>query len=142
MTSSFRQLLGAELLNEQPSDAMELALLVYRAPQPILCHDAARDPRFTYANLAAQRLWQVPWEQFVGMPSRLSAEPGERATRAEMLARVGTHGFIDDYEGVRISADGTRFLIADTVVWNVSDDSGRVVGQAARIGHWTSLPSH
>jgi hypothetical protein len=30
---------------------------------------------------------------------------------------VRGQGFIDDYQGVRIAKDGTRFRISGTVVW-------------------------
>jgi hypothetical protein len=135
MAASFRRLVGVDLLCPSlPAD-------LYNAAIPLLCHDAADDPRFTYANLAAQRLWQLTWDQFLGLPSRLSAEPAERAARESLLARVASDGFVDDYSGVRISSTGQRFLITDTVVWNVSDDTGRLVGQAARIGRWAPLAS-
>jgi hypothetical protein len=32
------------------------------------------------ANLAAQRLFELTWDEFIGMPSRLSAEAFERTT--------------------------------------------------------------
>jgi hypothetical protein len=42
---------------------------------------------FCYANRTAQRLWGLTWEEFIRLPSRLSAEPLVQAisTRAANL---------------------------------------------------------
>jgi hypothetical protein len=42
-----------------------------------------------------------------------------QAERDRLLARVRAHGFIDDYQGVRIAKDGTRFRISGAMVWMV-----------------------
>ena len=47
------------------------------------------------------------------------------------MEQVATQGFVDDYRGVRISAKGKRFLMTSGVVWNVLDEAGARVGQAA-----------
>ena len=49
-----------------------------------------------------------------------------------MLARVTQHGYVDDYAGVRIAKDGTRFMIRNATVWNLMDQGGGYCGQAAR----------
>lgn len=146
---SYRELLGVPLVvapapsteSYQVADphAIELRALadaVYFYDLPVLCHDGASDPRFTYVNVAAQTLFERPWPGFVGLPSRLSAEPEARAGRAEMLARAARQGFIDDYQGVRISSSGRRFRISQTVIWAVTGDTGEAIGQAALIRRW------
>ena len=57
------------------------------------------------------------------------------AERDRLLARVRAHGFIDDYQGVRIAKDGTRFRISGAVVWMVVVD-GATHGQAALFREW------
>lgn len=104
---------------------------LYHAPFPVLSHNTADDPIFTYGNLAAQRLWEVSWDQITQMPSRLSAELDERATRAAMLASITENGFIDNYHGIRISSSGRRFAIKNAVIWTLTDDQGHKCGQAA-----------
>lgn len=136
MAASYRQLLGEGLVD---ASADELPAALYNAPFALLAHDGAEDPHFTYANLTAQRLWERTWDEFVGLPSRLSAEPDDRATRARMLEQVAANGFITNYSGVRVSASGARFRISDATVWNLTDSSGQRVGQAARIGIWEPL---
>ena len=70
------------------------------------------------------------------MSSRLTAEAPDRAERARRLAEVAARGFIDDYAGVRISRTGQRFRIGQATVWNLTDDQGRLGGQAATFREW------
>jgi MEKHLA domain len=93
------------------------------------------DPVFCYANRTAQGLWGLTWDEFIRLPSRLSAEPLVQTERDQLLARVRVHGFIDDYQGVRIAKDGTRFRISSAVVWMVVVE-GVTHGQAALFREW------
>jgi len=121
-----------------PEHASEQALAqaLYDAPYVVLAHDGGSDPRFTYANLSAQKLWELEWDEFIGLPSRYSAEPDLREVRAAMLERVQRDGYIDDYQGIRISKTGQRFELGKTVVWNLSESDGRYCGQAATFSDW------
>lgn len=124
-------LTGRDLLaGLDPSDP---AASVFHAPYALLSHDAGDDPVFTYGNAAALGAFERTWDEFTAMPSRLSAEPVAREERDRLLARVAADGFIDDYTGVRVSASGRRFLIVDALVWDLRDDDGRRLGQAALI---------
>ena len=122
-------------------DALTVADTIYHHPCPVLCHDGASDPRFIYVNLAAQTLFERPWPEFIGIPSRLSAEPEARDDRAQMLARATEQGYIDDYQGVRISRSGRRFRISKTVIWTVRGNADTAIGQAALIRQWSFLDS-
>jgi hypothetical protein len=117
----------------------EAARALYHASFVVLSHDTAADPRFNYANLTAQHLFELPWSRIVGMPSRLSAEPLEQEARARLLGEVARRGYTDDYAGVRISASGRRFLIRQATVWTLIDAAGHILGQAASFGHWQFL---
>ncbi|TCS69015.1 MEKHLA domain-containing protein [Sulfuritortus calidifontis] len=117
----------------------EAARALYHAPFVVLAHDTAADPRFSYANLSAQRLFEMPWAEIVGLPSRYSAEPMLRAERERLLERVRDHGFIDDYSGIRIARSGLRFSIGAATVWNLFDEQGNPAGQAASFGDWQYL---
>ena len=44
---------------------------------------------------------------------------------------VAQNGYIDDYQGVRISSTGKRFMIRQCIVWEVFDAGGVRRGQAA-----------
>ena len=73
------------------------------------------------------------------MPSRYTAEAPDRAERARLLAQVAARGCIDDYAGVRIARTGRRFRIERATVWNLTDDQGRLCGQAAMFREWRAL---
>ena len=36
----------------------------------IVSHGLQKDPIFNYANLAAQKLWKLSWEEFIQLPSK------------------------------------------------------------------------
>jgi hypothetical protein len=130
MVASHRRLVGRELAAQLP--AAELGEWLYReAPFCLLGHDGAADPRFVYANETAQRCFEYPWSELVGLPSRLSALPGVREERAALLAAVARDGFASGYRGLRVAKSGRRFWIEDVTVWNVLDREGRCIGQAA-----------
>lgn len=135
---SHRHWTGRDLVDPALSPA-EAARALYHAPFAVLSHDAAPDPRFTYANLTAQRLFEMAWGEIVGLPSRHSAEPLVQAERERLLARVAEQGYIDDYSGVRIARSGSRFRIRSATVWNLIDELGRPCGQAACFGDWQAL---
>lgn len=112
------------------------------APFAIASHQAGDDPMFNYANDQALALFKMAPEEMLGLPSRFSAEPMLREARAEFLHQVSTHGFIENYSGVRIAKDGSRFLIEQATVWNVVDvnaDVNKVLGQAVVIKAWRAL---
>ncbi len=97
--------------------------------------------RLNFANLKAQELWEMTWEEITRMPSRRTAEAPSREERARLLERVHQHGYIDNYSGLRISKSGRRFRITSAIVWNVMDDRRRQVGQAAMFTDWEKLPA-
>jgi len=79
------------------------------------------------------------WAGLLALPSRLTAEAGRQPARAALLAEVAARGYATGYSGVRVSLGGRRFRIEDTTVWNLLDEAGRPVGQAAAIRRWTPL---
>lgn len=134
LLASYERLLGAPLL--PPAGRAARARALYEAPFVVVSHDTAPDPVFNYANLAAQRLFEMEWAAFVGLPSRLSAGPVHRDERARLLATVSRQGYIDDYSGIRVSARGRPFRIEAATVWNVAQPDGRYAGQAACFSRW------
>lgn len=74
IVASFRQVTGKELV-DHPFDGR---WLYENAPFALLAHDRSEDPRFFYANNTAQACFGYSWQEFIGMPSRLSAEAPNR----------------------------------------------------------------
>jgi hypothetical protein len=135
IAESFARLLGRPLV----ASAGDTVAALWSAPQVIVAHDTQADPVFFYGNRLALQVFAMDFAAFTRLPSRYSAEPIERAERARLLARVTRDGFIDDYAGVRIAANGQRFRIEQAVVWNLIDDAGACHGQAATFTRWIPL---
>ena len=136
--NSFRQWLFKELIPDIQSDE-QFARQLFYAPFAVVSHDMESDPVFNYANLKALELFELSWEDFTHLPSRLTAEPVNQAERERLLAEVTEKGYIDHYEGVRITSTGKRFLIKNAVVWNLMDKNQQYKGQAARFDQWEFL---
>ncbi len=138
LLQSYLHLLGVPLLVDSKTSA-SLAEQLFKAPFALVSHTTDGDPVFNYANLTALSLFEFSWEEFITLPSRLSAEPVNRQERERLLAEVADKGFIRHYEGVRISKTGKRFRIRRAVVWNLADSEGIYRGQAACFGEWEYL---
>jgi len=114
----------------------ERAKTLFEAPFAVVSHNTAIDPIFNYANLKAMELFEMDWNIITSLPSRLSAEAINQEERARLLNIVSEHGFIADYTGIRISSSGKRFRIKNATVWNLIDNDGLYVGQAAMFSNW------
>ncbi|WP_077966812.1 MEKHLA domain-containing protein [Ensifer adhaerens] len=132
MVTSFRQVTGRDLV-DHPIDSR---WLYESAPFALLAHDRSEDPRFFYANRTAQACFGYDWREFVGMPSRLSAEAPDRAERQCLLDGVAAKGFIANYRGLRIAKSGRRFWIEGATVWQLTRANGEHAGQAAMFHSW------
>ena len=139
LLASYARALSEPLVPVDLPVAQAAAWLYAEADFALLAHDTAEDPCFVFANLQAQRCFERPWQELIGMPSRLSAEAPNRAERAAMLAGVAREGFIRDYRGVRIAKSGRRFWIERGIVWNVYAATGELRGQAACFRETTPL---
>jgi len=112
---------------------------LYYANFVLVSHGNQKDPIFCYANLAAQSLWGITWDDFVQMPSRLTVMPDSVDERQQLLNRASKMGYVDNYRGIRVTKDGKKFLIDNTILWNVVDENGINHGQAAAIYTWKML---
>lgn len=138
LLDSFHRWTGRELIARTGSPEDQAAAL-FAAPFVVVSHGAEEDPMLNYGNRVALDLWELDWESFTKTPSRLTAEPVNRSERERMLAQAASRGFIDDYRGVRISSTGRRFLVEKAMVWNVVDEAGKKLGQAATFSRWSFL---
>ena len=135
---SYRHWIGRELI-ERAGGAEFQSRALFEWPTVVVSHGTEADPILNYGNRAALDLWEMTWEQLVKTPSRLTAEPVNRAEREWMLEQARFRGYIDTYRGVRISSAGRRFLVDNAIVWNVLDPQGQRLGQAATFSQWTEL---
>ena len=137
LMSSYQHWTGDSLI-EDTKDVIQGLMI---SPFPIASHQAGDDPMFNYANHQALALFKMTPKEMLGLPSRFSAEPMLRGARAAFLNQVARHGFIENYTGIRIAKDGSRFLIEQATVWNVVDVEFplNVLGQAVKIKAWHEL---
>lgn len=129
--SNYRRLLGHDLVEIQPGE--DEVQKLFDAPFAVLSAlgPFGTDHVFNYANRQALGLFDYAWDELMGKPSSASAEPVHRDERRRLLDEVGKHGFIENYSGIRISKNGRRFRIKNATVFNLLDDGGGYVGQAA-----------
>jgi PAS domain-containing protein len=135
LTGSFSRIVGRQLI-ENGRDA---SWLYNDAPFVVVAHNTDADPRFIYANRAAQGCFEYPWQEFTTLPSRLSAELPNRAERQQLLDEVTRHGFITGYRGIRVARSGRRFWMEDGVVWQLIGRDGNRYGQAATFSSWRDV---
>ena len=133
--ANHRRLFGRYLI--APGDDTITAL--FNAPRVVLSAlgPFGSDHLFNYANRRALELFEATWPSLIGLPSSASAEPVHRDERRLLLDEVGRHGFIENYSGIRISQTGRRFRIQNATVFNLLDDAGHHLGQAATFEDWT-----
>ncbi|KUN18388.1 MEKHLA domain-containing protein [Streptomyces antibioticus] len=136
--SSHLRLVGEPLCPSAGKSEPDAARWLYeRAPFGRLAHDTSADPQFIYANSTAQGCFGYSWDEFVGLPSRLSARPDSQADRDAFVRAVTEHHYATGYRGIRIGRSGEPFWIEDVTMWDLLDGEGRIHGQAAVFRSWT-----
>jgi hypothetical protein len=135
LTGSYQRLVGTSLVPE----GADAVWLYNDAPFAVLAHDGSEDPKFIYANTYAQACFEYDWDEITKLPSRLSAEPADRAARQALLDAVARRGFMSGYKGVRVAKSGRRLAIEDGIVWELIDAQGRRHGQAATFSSWRNV---
>jgi hypothetical protein len=136
LLDSYRHWMGTDLI-ERTSDSQQQARMLFEACFVVVSHGVEADPILNYGNQIALGLWELSWNQFIKTPSRLTAEPDDRAERERMLTQARAKGYFDGYRGMRISSTGRRFLVEQALIWNVIDPAGNPIGQAATFSQWS-----
>ncbi len=138
LLNSYRRWLDSDLVPRDGSP-LDQARRLHEADFVVVSHGTQEDPLLNYANRRALELWEMDTATLIQTPSRLTAEPMHRDERALLLERTTRQGYVDDYQGIRISSTGHRFQIHQAIVWNLLDDRGQRIGQAATFSRWTPL---
>lgn len=138
LLDSYYTLVGKQLIPRKNDPIIE-AKEIFFAPFVVVSHGTESDPIFNYGNQIALELWEINWEDFTHTPSRYSAETEQRETREATLNKAQQQGYIDNYQGIRISSSGKRFQIQQATLWNVFDKNDKLIGQAATIPQWTFI---
>jgi hypothetical protein len=132
LRASYLYWTGEHLTPAELNDDEAIEVLMH-APFAVVSHDSASDPIFNYANQHALEIFEMDWQEFTQLPSRLSAETDNQEKRSKALNEVSRNGFVRNYSGIRIAKSGRRFWIRDTTIWNLVTPDGQLYGQAARI---------
>lgn len=61
------------------------AQALFAAPRVVVSHQTQSDPVLCYGNRMALALWEMDLQTLTATPSRLTAEPMERAERQRLL---------------------------------------------------------
>jgi hypothetical protein len=109
---------------------------LFTASRVVLAHDGGADPRLIYANRSALVLWRRRWHEMLGLPSRLTAAPEQRAPRALALAQALDQEALRGYSGIRVDRQGRQFRIEAARLWTLRDTAGMARGQAASFASW------
>ncbi len=136
LLNSYRHWIGRDLI-KRTADANQQACTLFETSVVVVSHGVEPAPILNYGNQTALDLWELPWEQFIQTPSRLTAEPDDQAEREQMLMQARAKGYYDGYRGVRVSSTGRRFLVEQAVIWNVINPAGHRIGQAATFSQWS-----
>jgi hypothetical protein len=139
--NSYQQLLGKDLIVDRSITPIAQAHALNQVSFVLVSHGTEPDPILNYGNQMALQLWEMSWDELTATPSRLTAEPVNQEIRRQMLLQVASQGFIDNYQGVRISNSGQRFMIDRAIVWNLTDPAGNYCGQAATFDQWQFVDS-
>ena len=132
LAGSYKQRTKKPLL-EGNIPVTEAVRSLYYAPFVCCSHD--EEDVFNYSNKAAQNLWELEWDEFVGMPSKKSADEtqGEiQDERRKLLDEAKEKGVVYDYNGVRKSKSGKEFRVLDATLWMMVDKDGNTLGQAVK----------
>ncbi|MEY4683982.1 MAG: hypothetical protein RLZ25_441 [Pseudomonadota bacterium] len=135
---SYHHWTGEDLFPFPASAQENLGEQVFIAPFALVSHGTEDDPIFNYANRLALEVFGYPWEEWITLPSRFSAEAPNREARQKLLDAVREQGFSDGYQGIRIGKKG-RFEIRAAKVWNLADPGGNARGQAACFIDWRRI---
>lgn len=118
--SAYRQWMGGGLPGPQAATADQHFLWLHQqAPYSLLAHGGGVDPVFIYANHCAQQCFGYSFDEFIALPSRLSASPVDRAERQQLLDKTTRQGIAQGYQGLRVDKFGNAFTIYDCAVWQI-----------------------
>lgn len=135
LLNNYAKYLGKQLIT-RTGDPLVEAEKLFLAPFVVVSHNQAPDPILNYGNQIALELWEMNWEDFCQTPSRCTAEPINREERQQMLTIAAQQGFIDNYQGIRISRSGKRFFLNKAIIWNLFNSQAEICGQAATFSDW------
>ena len=105
-----KELVPMKILYSDPTEAAKL--LFFLPDRVVVSHGTQKDlegPVLNYGNSAALKRWGASWEELTNMPSKYTAEAIEQSARAEFMRTVTENGVVENYSGIRIALDKSRY---------------------------------
>ena len=143
---SYNRATGKDLVSLKllESDPVEAAKQLFHLPGRVVVSHGTQvtpdGPVLNYGNSMALKRWGASWEQLTNMASKYTAEAVEQSERQAFLSQVLEKGYVENYSGIRISLDKSRFRMLDGTVWNiVLPEFPGLIGQAATFSQWDDL---
>lgn len=111
LIDSDHRLVGRPLLAPGISEADRTGGLYEVAPSGVRAHNTDAGPRFVYPDRMAQRCFEYGWDEFLALPSRLSADLHAQAERRRLPDAVTMDGRASGVRGPRVTRSGRRCSI-------------------------------
>jgi hypothetical protein len=108
LTGSLVRLVGSTFLPAHVDGTNTAWWIQEDATFVLLAHDTSADRPFGYANRTAQRCLEYDWDEFVEMPSRLSAAAPNREERRQFMDGVLARATSTTTEGCGSHVRSTR----------------------------------
>ena len=132
VATSYRRLTGRNLAGSTGDETPEaVAAALAAASVPVLAHGLEPEPILHYVNPACARRFATTPDALLGLPSSATTLPDDRPQRTAAFEMVRRRGWVDDYSGIRVDRNSRRFEIVQGTIWEVRDDAGVRVGDAA-----------
>ncbi|MFY2563354.1 MEKHLA domain-containing protein [Corallococcus terminator] len=119
-------------LEQAPQEA-RLEWVHTRAPFMLLAQDASEDPVYFYTNASASQHFGYTPEEFLALPSRLSATPEGQDDRNAAVKESLEKGSLIGYGCVRITREGKHFRLRDGELFLLRDKDEARIGMGALV---------
>jgi hypothetical protein len=132
-SNSLQQATGKTLYEEISDPSIQTSAGLHNNERyAVLSHGTQDDPIYNYFNRAALLTFQYPEDEVYSIPSRYSAPAGPSREEREQLMKRSVQDVWQRYpKAVRQGKNGDIFQLTNVLLWNVYDDDGNRVGQAA-----------
>lgn len=114
-------------------DAQDLAIKLHHAPYPLFAYDGNDNPKYTYMNLAAQRLFKVEQHEVKHLHVTETTEELLRKNLLNFIQEVKSKKRYLSYSGLRITKNGERFRLENAYLWVIYDDHKQYIGQGCMV---------
>jgi hypothetical protein len=131
VAGSYARVTGGSLEQEAGLDGAAPGRSAWFGDFALLTHRGDEQATLNYGNAFALGLWECGWEEFVGLPSAVTAPPQDRDQRDAVLQAVAQDNFVRGYCGGRISRKGKLFRIENVTIWRLLDETGSAFGVGA-----------